>query len=655
MKNIFSRYIYLFIVVGGSFLGAYSLFGFRKEKTFTGNEAYLNAINNREEFDFLKGEPLSDTYSNVECVKVTYDLKAHHLYFVNSTRYRYHYDFCTKVLGYYQSLEVFNACNYSRSGLREFYLGNLNYFKDLDTYVLDFASEDMISASQVKELLGIVRNNTYFGDSIKLFINTDHLASLDASGLFNVPKIYPSDIYGKQQFQSINNGTCYGFIRMVDNLKENYSDINAHDIIVIKGTPLDLPVCAGVLTNSFQTPLSHVNVLCHNRKTPSAAQVNLWDTDAVSQYADQLVKLTVSTDSFLIEPVSEKEAQDFWKKEKQRDEIFLTYNLDVKNLLLIPAVKPRDKIAIGSKAYGFSQLYDLQQRSHNAFYTPEGAFAIPFFFYQQHIKQTSIETEIEKLYRDSTYTLNNDSLKTQLKKIRKAIKDAPLNESLLSAVENQMRAGNCGNSFRFRSSSNAEDLAGFNGAGLYDSKTGILGDTAKSVERAIKEVWASVWTLRAFNERTLYNINHKTVMMGILVHRNFPDEKANGVAITRNIYRKNFPGFTINVQKDEVSVVAPPDGVTCDQLVITASKDINPASSDISTEYLTYSSINNHQPVLTQEQLTILYKALEWVKHHFYETPGYPSSMEYYDFAVDVEFKFDKNGVLYIKQVRPFN
>jgi phosphoenolpyruvate synthase/pyruvate phosphate dikinase len=72
---------------------------------------------------------------------------------------------------------------------------------------------------------------------------------------------------------------------------------------------------------------------------------------------------------------------------------------------------------------------------------------------------------------------------------------------------------------RFRSSTNAEDLLGLNGAGLYESHTGILDDSAQSIESAIKKVWSSMWTLQGLEERAYYRIDQKSACMGILVHR----------------------------------------------------------------------------------------------------------------------------------------
>jgi phosphoenolpyruvate synthase/pyruvate phosphate dikinase len=50
--------------------------------------------------------------------------------------------------------------------------------------------------------------------------------------------------------------------------------------------------------------------------------------------------------------------------------------------------------------------------------------------------------------------------------------------------------------FRFRSSTNAEDLESFSGADLYSSYSAKKDHPTKTIDRAIKKVWASLWNLR---------------------------------------------------------------------------------------------------------------------------------------------------------------
>ena len=56
---------------------------------------------------------------------------------------------------------------------------------------------------------------------------------------------------------------------------------------------------------------------------------------------------------------------------------------------------------------------------------------------------------------------------------------------------------------RFRSSSNTEDLPGFNGAGLYTSISGQIENEERAIDDAIRTVWASLYLQRAYDERDI--------------------------------------------------------------------------------------------------------------------------------------------------------
>jgi phosphoenolpyruvate synthase/pyruvate phosphate dikinase len=97
-----------------------------------------------------------------------------------------------------------------------------------------------------------------------------------------------------------------------------------------------------------------------------------------------------------------------------------------------------------------------------------------------------------------------------------------------------------------RSSTNSEDLPGFNGAGLYDTFPNVVGK--KAIGEALKGVWASVWTLRAVEEREAFGIDHKQVYGGVLVQVGV-NATAAGVLVTKNLWDvSDDHSFTINAK-----------------------------------------------------------------------------------------------------------
>ena len=82
-----------------------------------------------------------------------------------------------------------------------------------------------------------------------------------------------------------------------------------------------------------------------------------------------------------------------------------------------------------------------------------------------------------------------------------------------------------------RSSSNAEDLPDFSGAGLYDTVPNVK-EADKLIE-AVKTVWASLWNFEAYEARERNFIYHVGTYMGVLVQVGV-DAKSSGVMITKD-------------------------------------------------------------------------------------------------------------------------
>src|SRR5690606_35430398 len=130
------------------------------------------------------------------------------------------------------------------------------------------------------------------------------------------------------------------------------------------------------------------------------------------------------------------------------------------------------------------------------------AFGIPVYYYWQFMEDNRFHDRVKALLEDESFQDSAQDRDEQLETLRDDMIAAPLNEAFMELLEAKLRADYDGVRMRFRSSTNAEDLEGFTGAGLYTSKSGELDSEKDPVWDAIREVWASVWFFRAFEERS---------------------------------------------------------------------------------------------------------------------------------------------------------
>jgi pyruvate, water dikinase len=612
---------------------------------------YFHSLISKDAFDLVKGLPLLPKQSQIGSVKLIYSLEKDSLYYVNSERFTFHYDFVTKVLGYTGSVNTFDYSQYTDSPNRIYILASLNHYESSNTWGLEFFPGDMVSCSLVEKMYNAVAASAYFGDSLKLVTNAKRFESCAT-----VPLISQEEINGTQRYQALNLSEGYGYLKKVKASQMNSTYLSHHDIVLLDSVPLDISPVSGIITAEFQTPLCHVNILSHNRGTPNMAFRAAFTDPNITALENQLIYLKVEQDSFIIRTATIAEATAYWNAHDPSVPVNLTSDTTTVGLVDFASAGVNDLVRIGGKASNFAELSKVKcyYSELSSIPLPEGAFAIPFSYYAQHIKKNKIDSVINATLADPLFASNAAYQQTKLLYIQQLIKTAPIDTNLLKLVKDKIASfGSMYGYYRFRSSTNTEDVEDFNGAGLYDSYSGSLLDPNKAIDKAIKKVWASLWNFNAFEEREYYKIIHTSVQMAVLVHRSFPSEVANGVVISKIIYDRpdiQYPGVTINTQYGETSITNP-DGMYTPEQIICYSFSLNP-NTKYTIDYMGKSNMlgKENSTVLTDAEITLLTDISLEIQYHYMVLMNKNVTM-------DIEFKIDiVNGTrkLYIKQARTY-
>ena len=140
---------------------------------------------------------------------------------------------------------------------------------------------------------------------------------------------------------------------------------------------------------------------------------------------------------------------------------------------------------IGGKAANFAEMLKVDVDGV-PIPVPENSFAIPFHYYDQHMRDAGLDLAIDQMLNDPTFQSDPAYRKQKLEELQDNIKDHPLDPVLIALVTTEINDFSEFSSFRFRSSTNAEDLEIFSGAGLYSSHSAKKGDTKKRLRKQLK-------------------------------------------------------------------------------------------------------------------------------------------------------------------------
>lgn len=621
----------------------------------------------QSDFDALASLPLDASIPGARSVKTVLDqLDGSALHFQNSVRYPIHWEFAYNNLSVANGLPpvpdlgTFNASEYY-SPDRRFILGAVVRYDEADTWAYEIAPYDTASADMVADAFYAIRDAAWFGPELK-FHPASALHENDVVPLLpaDIPIIATDELFAGVEFQPYNLGEATGLLTFrtaeeVDGVITPY-----RELVVLDAIPNDISVTAGIITAEFQTPLAHINVLSINRGTPNMALRDAWAHPDLAPLEGKWVKLIVTAFDWSIEEITAEEAETWWQENKPDPLAVPVMDLSVSELRSVEdivtdgadlATEITEGLAVfGSKGTNYAALVDIGEDVVPI----QDGFVIPFHWYRAHMDAHGLQDQLAAMiltpeWLDSTYRAE------QLELFKADIVAAPLDPVLLAEVEAKADLLWPDSDTRFRSSTNAEDLGNFTGAGLYNSQTGERGipnPDEESVEWAIKTAWSNLWNPRAYEERDYYSIDQLAVGMALLTTSNFPDEEANGVCVTNNIYDTSGlePGFIVNVQIQDYEVVQPPPGVLSDSYIHYFYTPGEPIV------YLQHSTlVEAGETVLTTQQSHDLGVALDAIHQWFYPVYGVDALW----YGMDIEFKFDDKNTpgtpqLFIKQARPF-
>ena len=452
-----------------------------------------------------------------------------------------------------------------------------------------------------------------------------------------IPLLFTEDVIPGGQFLALNPGEGYGRLQVLEPDDRPHS----RDVVIYEALPNELPRVAGIISTVPQTPLSHVNLRAIQNGVPNAFVLDVLDKPGIDDLIGSYVRYVVTDSGWDLRAATFEEVETHYEASRPAHIQIPERDLTVTEIKRLSEISFDDSDAFGVKATNVAELRKLGLPEGTV---PDG-FAIPFYFYDEFMKHNNFYTRIETMLADEDFQTDFDVQDAMLDDLRDDIEDADSPQGILDALATMNDGFSEGINRRYRSSTNNEDLPGFNGAGLYDSKSQKPDeDEDDGLDKSLKEVYASLWNFRAFTEREFHRIDHLEAAMGVLVHPSYQDELANGVAVTFDPLSGNYDGYYVNTQLGEDLVTNPDAHSTPEELLLRKTGSLYAVLA-------TSNLLDPGEPLMSYTQLRQLRDYLTVIHDRFHglynPTPGEP-------FAIEIEFKITSDDILAIKQARPW-
>ncbi len=592
-------------------------------------------------------EAYSKEIGNERFAKFVIDLKSDAIYYFDVNVYPVHKDFIFKEL--YKTERTKEADrkfghNYGEDKT-DFIMCYLVHHLSQDQWTFAFWDGDKATSAHVRRAYKRMKDTFFLGDKVRYRPDSDYQEKV-AKATTDVPYILNDQLYKLADYTAFNKGVAIGKLRIVPPDVPEVDLTFATDEIVVLRTPLsDITPVAGIISEAFSTPLAHVSLRAKGWRIPNVglrgAQTKLAALAGAQVYFE-------ATDSgYTVRAATPAELSAEKTRRETRPTIAIpTANLDVGELTTLAEMRATDHVAFGPKA---ANLGEIMHAKLPGFTVPDG-FGIAFKYYDAHLKATGIDKAIAAMLVDPIVAKDANVRKQRLDALRKSIETAPFSPELRTKIAAALAAlpGAADSQGVFvRSSTNAEDLDNFSGAGLHDTKPNVKGVDA--VCDAIKYVWASTWTVRAYDARHHAGIDQSKVYGAALIQIGVPATAAGVLVTVHPTDPTDERNYTINAKSGLGMAVVDGRKVPESLIVSWYNKGIRVLSRSDEDTKLVFDeqggvhevpNPNKGKPVLTNKmavQLATVAKALTGL---FKNT------------KLDIEWVF-VNEALYIVQTRP--
>ncbi len=475
----------------------------------------LPKIESQADFDSIGRTYHQNTPYALPHAMFVIDRKAgNRIFYVNSQRYRFHKDFLYATGLAPFGTDIYKAAYYAED--RRFIVGTIAWQKTVDKWTWELWEGDLATAEHMRTANEAI-NRTFFAP---VAYKPNSIRQEDVSAKLGIERITQNEINKNQEYLALNTGTAIGRVHIIEKLDDTV-EIGDNEIVILKELPESLPPVAGIIVAKPSTPLSHINILAKGWGIPN---VYIKDADKLfKEFNTKWIKLDAELTKYEFK-FADNEILNQYKPPDIRE---APVDLKVKRLAGLRQMRQKDSVAFGAKAANLGEMLFARPA---AFTVPDG-FSVPFYWYAEFMKANGFDRELAAYVEDLEFVHNPRHRRQKLEEFRQKIQAAPFDENLRRQIAQKWKTQLGGRSVFVRSSSNAEDLPNFSGAGLYSSVPNVK--TEDALVEAVKKVWASLWKFEAYEARVRNYVDQQSVYMSALVQLSVPMQKG-GVMITKD-------------------------------------------------------------------------------------------------------------------------